>query len=204
MLVKICGMRRKEDIEYVNKYRPDYAGFILSPGFKRSIGIERFLPLEKILDKAVKKVGVFVNEPINNVLESYSERIDVIQLHGDEDENYIQTLRESFSGEIWKAVKARTAEDIENAAKLSCDKLLIDSFVAGKVGGTGKTADWDIIAKAKLDKQYFLAGGISADNVLKAAAALRPCGFDLSSSVETDGVKDEKKIEEIIRIIRRI
>ena len=203
MLVKICGMRRIEDIEYVNKHRPDYAGFILSAGFRRSIDIDTFKELIRCLDKDIKKVGVFVDQPIEDIIQRYSDYLDVIQLHGSENEAHIRQLRNSYSGEIWKAVKARSCEDIEKAARLDCDKLVIDSFVEGAAGGTGKVADWDIVAKAHFDKDYFLAGGISSENVFMAAQRLSPCGFDLSSSVETNGVKDEKKIKEIIDIIRR-
>ena len=202
--IKICGMRRQQDIEYVNRYSPDYAGFILSAGFKRSIEYQTFLTLSASLDSGIKKVGVFVNEPLENILEHYAEKLDVIQLHGDEDAAFVNSLRKNFSGEIWKAVRASSPDVIEKADKLNCDKLLIDSYVKGLVGGTGKTADLDIIKKAVFHKEFFLAGGLDSKNVAAAIKTVDPYGVDFSGSVETDGCKDENKIKHIIEIIRRI
>lgn len=201
--IKICGMRRTEDIVCVNKYRPDYVGFILSEGFRRTISEETFCELSRRLDSGIMKVGVFVNEPVESLLR-YADRLDVVQLHGEEDGGYIKKVRSGFNGEIWKAVRACSAEDIEKADKLDCDKLLIDSYVKGKVGGTGRTADLDIILRADFSKEFFLAGGIDSNNVCRAVEKVGPLGVDLSSSVETDGWKDENKIKEIIGIIRRI
>lgn len=200
--IKICGMRRAEDIVYLNRYRPDYAGFILSAGFRRSITPEVFCQLESILDKDIKRVGVFVDEPIENITKHYCEKLDVIQLHGNEDEEYIISLKKSFDGEIWKAVRAERSEDIEAAAKLSCDKLLIDSYVKGMVGGTGQAADLNVIRSADISKEFFLAGGLDSGNVINAIEAVRPFGVDFSSSVETDGFKDENKIRTIISTIK--
>lgn len=199
--IKICGMRRPEDIQYVNRSRPDYAGFILSKGFKRTVDGKTFSALRKQLDKEIKAVGVFVNEPVENVI-SFGKSLDVIQLHGGEDEEYILELRKSFHGEIWKAVRAKASEDIERAAALSCDRLLIDSYVKGVVGGTGRAADLDIIKAAHFSKDFFLAGGLDGGNVLSAIDKVSPFGVDLSSSVETDGYKDENKIKDIISIIK--
>lgn len=202
--VKLCGMRRRQDIEYVNKYRPDYVGFILSDGFKRSISAETFRELISCLDSGIKKVGVFVNEPLDRLLNGYPNELDVIQLHGDEDTEYIRRVRENFSGEVWKAVRASSEAEIQKASRLDCDKLLIDSYVKGRVGGTGKTADLDMILRAGIEKDFFLAGGLDSSNIAAAVEKVRPLGVDLSSSVETDGFKDENKIKEIIEIIRRI
>lgn len=199
--IKICGMRRAEDIQYVNRNRPDYAGFILSEGFKRTVDRKTFPALRQQLDKEIKAVGVFVNEPLENVI-SFGKSLDVIQLHGDENEDYIKSLRNSFHGEIWKAVRAKTAGDIEKAGALSCDKLLIDSYVKGKVGGTGQAADLSIINSANFSKDFFLAGGLDSGNVLSAIEKVNPFGVDFSSSVETDGYKDENKIKDIISIIK--
>ncbi len=206
MQIKICGMRRQEDISYINEYLPDYAGFILTDGFRRSVGSEAFYKLKSCLDKKIKTVGVFVNEPIESIIENhYNEELDVIQLHGNEDESYIQGLRKIFQGEIWKAVRAKQSADIENADKLSCDRLLIDSYVKGQAGGTGKTADTEVILGADFSKPYMLAGGISAENaveMLNLLAEKKPCGIDLSSSVETNGVKDKEKIRQITDIFK--
>ena len=113
--LKLCGMRRRQDIDYVNEYRPDYVGFILSDGFGRSVGLGTFCELASCLDKGIKRVGVFVNEPVEKLLKYYPEELDVFQLHGDEDERYIAQLRENIPEgcEIWKAVRVRSAADIE-------------------------------------------------------------------------------------------
>ncbi len=202
LTIKICGLRRTEDIDYVNESLPDYAGFILSQGFKRSITPELFSELVYRLDDRIKSVGVFVDEPLENIREHFAAHLDIIQLHGNENEHYINALRGFFSGEIWKAVRAGTPEDIEFADMLPADKLLIDSFVKGSVGGTGKTADISVIKKARFEKTFILAGGIDISNVSSLAGELSPYGVDISSSVETDGFKDKQKITNIITHIK--
>ena len=201
MLIKICGMRRHEDIAYVNEHRPDYAVFILSAGFKRTVTPDLFGELVSEIDKSIKAVGVFVDEDIENV-RSLSERLDVIQLHGNESAEYISELRQRFSGEIWKAVRASSPDMIERADKLGADMLLIDSFVNGQVGGTGKTADTEIIKKAVFDTPFFLAGGVSAGNVRALCKGISPIGVDASSSVETEGFKDNEKIKALVKAVR--
>lgn len=200
--IKICGMRRVDDILFVNKYRPDYTGFILSQGFKRTVDLDTFCELESCLDKDIKRVGVFVNEPLENIITHYADKLDVIQLHGDENAEYITKLKESCDIEIWKAVRAQSSADIEKACALSVHKLLIDSFSAKSYGGTGKRVDLDIVKNANITKPFFLAGGLNADNVNESIAGVQPFGVDFSSSVETDGFKSEEKIAEIVAKIR--
>ena len=201
--IKICGMRRAEDISFVNKYQPDYAGFILSQGFKRTVTCEDFYTLREKLSKDIKAVGVFVNEPLENIVETFAGKLDVIQLHGDENEEYIRTLKAQTNCEIWKAVRVQTTKDIEKACTLSADKLLIDSFSKDSYGGTGKRVNLEIIKNAEITKPFFLAGGLNGENVQGAINEVHPYGVDFSSSVETDGFKDEKKICEIVKKIRR-
>ncbi|MGN0587634.1 MAG: phosphoribosylanthranilate isomerase [Oscillospiraceae bacterium] len=203
--LKLCGMRRPEDISYINQYPPHYAGFILSPGFRRSIDRDTFLSLVSQLDKSIGRVGVFVDEPPENILQ-YTEYLDVIQLHGSENAEYIAKLRPKCGCEIWKAVRAKCTADIESADKLECDKLLIDSFSAKSVGGTGETADLQIILNADFSKPYYIAGGVSAANIKDILDTLKdkpPVGADLSSSIETDGCKDINKIREIYNIVKK-
>ena len=204
--LKLCGMRRRQDIDYVNEYRPDYVGFILSDGFGRSIGLGTFCELASGLDKGIKRVGVFVNEPMANLLKYFPEELDVFQLHGDEDERYIRQLRENIpeSCEIWKAVRVRSAADIERWNGSYADKLLLDAFQEGAVGGTGKTADWSVITAANIQKPFFAAGGINAGNFTEAAITLDPYGIDLSGGIETNGVKDKAKIAEITELKNKI
>lgn len=203
MIVKLCGLRRPEDIGFINKFKPDFAGFILSPGFKRSITEEQFYNLEKLLDKNIKRAGVFVDESPETVIK-YGESINIIQLHGNEDRQYIQRLKDSVKCGIWKAVRVRSVSDIENADRLGADMLLLDSFVPGSCGGTGKTADLDIIKNADFKTPFLLAGGLNAENIESAIKKIKPFGVDISSGIETDGFKDQDKIREIINIVRSV
>lgn len=200
--IKICGMRRVDDILYVNTYHPDYAGFILSEGFKRTIGFDSFCELDSRLDKDIKRVGVFVNEPTESILKYYADKLDVIQLHGEENAEYIDKLRENCGCEIWKAVRVKYADDIAKADALPVHKLLIDSFSVGSYGGTGKRVDLDIFSQVNISKPFFLAGGLNEDNICYAMEKVQPYGVDFSSSVETDGFKDENKIKRIVETIR--
>lgn len=198
--LKICGLRRYEDIEYVNEFSPDYAGFILSTPFWRSINIDTLAKLTERLSRKITPVGVFVNEKIDYII-SFSKYLSVIQLHGDENNEYIKALRTKTDCEIWKAVRPQTTDEINKACSLDADKLLIDSFSKDSVGGTGKVGNWDIIKQAKITKPFFLAGGISSDNVTDAINTVNPFGVDVSSSVETDKKKDREKIKNIVEII---
>lgn len=200
--IKICGIRRTQDAEYLNEFIPDFAGFILSSPFWRSIDLNGLSLISEILNPKIKRVGVFVNENVDYIMQ-FSYLLDVIQLHGDESAELINCLKEQTDCEIWKAVRVKTAEDIENACSLPADKLLIDSFSKDTYGGSGKIADWDLINNAKITKPFFLAGGISAENCINAINAVKPYGLDISSSVETDKVKDREKIKEIISNIRK-
>ncbi|MGN0656153.1 MAG: phosphoribosylanthranilate isomerase [Ruminiclostridium sp.] len=199
--IKLCGMRRPEDIEYLGSFPPDYAGFILTPGFRRSIDKETFLRLVSLLRGSISPVGVFVDEPIESVV-GFAPKLRVIQLHGSENEDYIRRLRKLIpeSCEIWKAVRVRSEDDILKADRLPADKLLLDAFSENSVGGTGKTADWDLIAKTRISKPFFAAGGITAANFREAAERLSPYGIDLSGGIETNGAKDLAKIREIMQI----
>ena len=204
--LKLCGMRRREDIDHVNEYRPDYVGFILSDGFRRSVEFKTFRELAGRLDSGISTVGVFVNEPLENVLKYCGEGLDAVQLHGDEDEIYIAELRKSIpkSCEIWKAVRVRSAADIERWNGSDADKLLLDAFSENSYGGTGKTADWSCIAAAKKQKPFFAAGGINTGNFIEAAKTLMPYGIDLSGGIETSGVKDRSKIAEIVKLKKQL
>ena len=204
--LKLCGMRRREDIDYVNEYRPDYVGFILSDGFRRSVGLGTFCELASCLDGGIGRVGVFVNEPLEKLLKYYPEELDVFQLHGDEDEEYIAELRKNIPEgcEIWKAVRVKSTGDIERWSCSCADRLLLDAFQEGVVGGTGKVADWDLITAAKTEKPFFAAGGINAGNFIEAARKLKPYGIDLSGGIETDGAKDRDKIAEILELKRQL
>lgn len=201
--IKICGIRRTEDALYLNEYLPDYAGFILSEPFWRCISFDKLSEICGILSDSIKRVGVFVNEDSDYIFR-FAPLLDVIQLHGDESEEQILQLKSKTDCEIWKAVRVKSPDEINEACKLSVDKLLIDSYSENTYGGTGKVADWSLINKSNITKPFFLAGGITVNNCTEAVNTVRPFGIDISSSVETDKVKDRDKIKDIISKIRNI
>ena len=199
--LKICGLRRSEDIAYVNEFQPDYAGFILSEQFWRHISFDLLAQLTSRLSDKITPVGVFVNETVETII-PFSKYLGVIQLHGDEDNDFIRTLKKHTDCEIWKAIRPQSPNEISNACQSCADKLLIDSFSKNSVGGTGVVGNWEIIKSTEITKPFFLAGGISSDNIREAIETVRPFGIDVSSSVETDKKKDKEKIRTIIKKAR--
>jgi phosphoribosylanthranilate isomerase len=200
--IKICGLSRPVDIDYVNEAQPDYIGFVFAKS-RRQVSEELAGKLKSMLNPAIQSVGVFVNEDVNRIIRLCREKvIDVIQLHGDEGEEYIQSLKEQVTNPIIKAVRVQSAKDIRKADLLSCDYLLLDAFKEGQYGGCGDVFDWLVISE--VSKPYFLAGGIRPDNVIQAVAQVKPYAIDLSSGVETDGVKDRTKIIELITKVRSV
>ncbi|HHX56703.1 MAG TPA: phosphoribosylanthranilate isomerase [Clostridiales bacterium] len=203
MIIKLCGLRRLEDIEYVNEFMPDYVGFIFAENSKRTVTIEQAKALSKNLSSYIQKVGVFVNQPVEYVAKAVDEvGLNVYQLHGDEDCDYIENISNTVDADIWKAVRVRSSEDIAFADNLGVDAILLDSFSNGQYGGTGKLADWDIITKAKINTQIFLAGGLDENNITNAIKTVKPYGVDISGGIETDGFKDRLKIKRLMNLIR--
>ncbi len=204
--VKICGLRRREDIDYVNEFMPDYVGFILAPS-KRQITPAEVRKLSGQLNKGIKKVGVFVNQSVDMVAELLNEKvIDYAQLHGDEDNEYIQNLHSQVTLEkknygVIKAVRVRGEDDIKKADKYECDYLLLDAYSPEAAGGNGISFDWTLIKDMK--KPFFLAGGISAENVCDAIEKVTPYAVDVSSSLENEGYKDYNKIKLFMEKARR-
>ena len=189
--IKICGLSRPEDIKTANEILPDYIGFMLWQSSKRYVTADRARELKALLDKRIKAVGVFVDENVDIVADlANSGVIDIIQLHGSEDDSYISLLRQKTDKKIIKAYKVRSAEDVEAAGKSTADMVLLDS--GSGVGGTGNSFDWSLIRGIKRD--YILAGGLDPDNVADAVRQIRPFAVDVSSGVETDGVKDRQKM----------
>ena len=201
MKLKLCGLRRPEDIEMTNLAKPDYAGFICAPT-RRYVSPSAVRELCAGLDPAIKKVGVFVNEPVGMLVTAAKiSGVDVVQLHGDETADYIAALRKRFSGEIWKAVRVRAPEDVKKAELLPADMLLYDSFVPGEYGGTGKRANLAAITCAGPTKPFFLAGGINSENLEEILSETEPFGIDVSSGFETGGVKDGAKLTEFMNTL---
>ena len=198
--IKICGLTRPEDIRTINHFLPDYIGFVFAPS-KRRIDADTASMLKSGLDPSIRSVGVFVNEDISRIEELCRRGIiDLIQLHGDEDECYIQNLRSVTDLPIIKAVRVSGREDITKASRLSADFLLLDTYVKGFCGGSGKQFDWDLIPPLK--QPWFLAGGLNLQNLSRALKLPAYC-LDLSSSLETDGKKDEEKIRSVMELMRK-
>jgi phosphoribosylanthranilate isomerase len=201
MKVKICGIRRAEDIEIVNKYLPDFIGFIFVPASKRYVEPKIVAELKKNLDPRIKTVGVFVNESIEKIREIKKVcSLDVIQLHGEETPQFCEEL----GGRIWKAIRVKDEDCVEILDTYAeyTELLLLDTYVDGTHGGTGQAFDWDLIEFFSADYNIGLAGGITRENVLKAKKKVEPELIDVASGSETNGIKDEEKIMDIIQIIR--
>jgi phosphoribosylanthranilate isomerase len=196
--IKICGIKRLEDIGIVNKYKPDYIGFVFAES-KRKVTRDLAYRLKQDLDADIIAVGVFVDSPVEEIVELFEAGIiEMAQLHGSESEQYIQNLKQKTDDElkIINAIEISKETDLSKFDNSQSDYLLFDS---GK--GSGKTFDWNLIKK-DIKKEFFLAGGLSSSNVMEAIEQFNPYAIDLSSSLETDGVKDENKIKEIMELIR--
>ena len=195
--IKICGLKRLEDIDIVNKYKPDYVGFVFADS-KRKVSHEIASEMKSNLDSDIISVGVFVDADTSEIIELFNSGvIEIAQLHGQESEDYIRNLKESTNGKlkVINAIEMSDKMDLLEYDSSIADFLLLDS---GK--GSGKTFDWDLI-RNDLNKEFFLAGGIDISNVSKAIEEINPYAIDLSSSLETDGFKDENKIKEIMEVI---
>lgn len=198
MEIKICGIRREEDIEIINKYKPEYIGFVFAKS-KRQVSADTAKKLTEMLNGDTKTAGVFVNAPQAEVERIVREAgLDIVQLHGDEDEEYIKKL--SVPCEIWKAVRVRGGESIPDFD--GADKILLDKYSDKEYGGSGQTFNWSDVGTLKLKKPLILAGGLNKDNVKKGIEIFSPVCVDVSSAVETDGFKDREKIREFINIVR--
>lgn len=201
------------DIEYANRVKPDLVGFIFA-NTRRKISAAQAKQFRKALDAGIPAVGVFVNEDISVIVSLVQDGcIDMIQLHGEEDADYIRRLREVCDVPVIKAVKVQTVEQIRQAAALPVDYLLLDTYRKGVLGGTGEAFDWELLREAKaaagdtaegelFGKPYFLAGGLHAGN-LREAAELGSYGLDISSGIETDGSKDFTKMVEVMELVRK-
>lgn len=201
--IKLCGLSRPEDITAVNEISPDYIGFVFAKS-RRQVNEETAKILKKSLNPNIQAVGVFVNEEIKTISRLCQNNIiDIVQLHGDEDENYIRKLRREIPGLMIKAVRVKDVEDIKRAGEYSCDYLLFDTFIEKEYGGSGVAFNWSMIGE-EIAKPYFLAGGLHIGNVEGAIKQCHPYCLDVSSGVETDGYKDKHKIREIVAKIRSV
>ena len=216
--VKMCGISKVETIPAVVEAKPDYMGLVFAPS-KRQVTVDQAKTLVEELHKQytkrynngaeqsnndeIKTVGIFVNETLDNLVTIATEvNLDAVQLHGDEDEAFIQSLKERTNVEVWKAVQVRSVADAEKWIDSSADMLLFDAYHKDERGGTGEVFDWSSLDE--FERPFMLAGGIDSTNVARAIRTVRPYGIDISSGIETDGVKDDEKIKAFTNIVRTI
>lgn len=195
--IKMCGLTRECDIQAVNEIKPEYIGFVFWAKSKRYLSPEKALELKKQLDENIKAVGVFVDESVEKVAELLeNDIIDIAQLHGHENEDYIKNLREMTDKPMIQAFRIRSAGDIEKAVRSTADMILLDAGM-----GNGNVFDWSLIKN--IQRPYFLAGGLNGENVAEAVKILKPYAVDVSSGIETDGLKDMKKMAEFSAVVRK-
>ncbi|WP_281675591.1 bifunctional indole-3-glycerol-phosphate synthase TrpC/phosphoribosylanthranilate isomerase TrpF [Veillonella tobetsuensis] len=216
--VKMCGISKVETIPAVVEAKPDYMGLVFAPS-KRQVTVDQAKILVEELHRGyakkygsdtehdkndtIKTVGVFVNETVDNLVTIANEaNLDAVQLHGDEDETFIQSLKERTNVEVWKAIQIRTAADTEKWIDSSADMLLFDAYHKDERGGTGEVFDWSSLDA--FERPFILAGGIDSTNVARAIRTVRPYGIDTSSGIETNGVKDDEKITAFTKIVKSI
>ena len=216
--VKMCGISKIEIIPAVVEAKPDYMGLVFAPS-KRQVTVDQAKILVEELHRGyakkygsdtehdkndtIKTVGVFVNETVDNLVTIANEaNLDAVQLHGDEDEAFIQSLKERTNVEVWKAVQIRSAADAEAWIDSSADMLLFDAYHKDERGGMGEVFDWSCLDE--FERPFMLAGGIDSTNVARAIRTVRPYGIDISSGIETEGVKDDEKIKAFTNIVRTI
>ena len=195
--IKMCGLSSIEDIEAANAIKPDYIGFVFAEISKRRVSAPEASKLKSKLDPDIKAVGVFLDDKLDFVASMLNLGIvDVVQLHGSENEEYIEKVREITNKPIIKAFIIRSKEDVERAEKSTADYILLDG---GK--GEGKVFDWSLLKAIK--RPFFLAGGLNPDNAADAVKALKPYAVDVSTGIETDGVKDREKMAAFANAVRK-
>ena len=216
--VKMCGISKVETIPAVVEAKPDYMGLVFAPS-KRQVTVDQAKTLVEELHRGyaqkygsdtehdkndtIKTVGVFVNETVDNLITIANEaNLDAVQLHGDEDEAFIQSLKERTNVEVWKAIQIRSAADVEEWIDSSADMLLFDAYHKDERGGTGEVFDWSSLDA--FERPFMLAGGIDSTNVARAIRTVRPYGIDISSGIETNGVKNDEKITAFTKIVKSI
>lgn len=203
MKIKFCGIRRLEDVAAVNLCQPDYMGMILSGGFRRSISQEQAQRLVQEKSDAIAAVGVFVNESSETICRMAEQlHLQVIQLHGKESAEQIQTLQQKTGLPVWKALRIGTLQELEAAGTNPADCLILEGKTGAGIGGTGVCADWELLARHSWNRSFFLAGGLQPENVLEAIATVSPTGVDFSSGIEEDGVKSLRRMKQLMTLIR--
>lgn len=207
--IKLCGLTRDQDIEIANKLKPEYIGFVFWDRSSRNVSAMQAARLKGKLDPEIKAVGVFVNAPVELVISLHNVGIiDVAQLHGNENEDYIKKLHDADMTVI-KAFKMKKTDEkvneesnsgkeagvISEAIKSSADYIMFDP---GK--GEGATFNWQLIKD--VEREFFLAGGLTPENVGNAVKTVHPFAVDVSSGIENDGHKDEAKMTKFVENVR--
>lgn len=195
--IKLCGLSRPCDIQAANDLRPDLIGFIFAPKSRRYVSPAQAARLRETLAPGILAVGVFVREEPETVARLLAEGIiDIAQLHGGEDNDYVNRLRKLTDKPILQAFRIDGPADIQTARESDADLVLLDSGA----GGTGTVFDWGLVQA--VGRPFFLAGGLDAENVRRGVETVRPYGVDVSSGIETDGLKDREKMERFVRQVR--
>lgn len=201
--VKICGIKNLQDVQAVNRHKPDFAGFVFYPLSKRYVSLIVARRLKAALNRHIKTVGVFVNAPVEEIAAAAELGIiDLVQLHGNEGNAYIAELKKICKLPIIKAVRVQDENDIKRADYYNCDYLLFDTYSQSAYGGTGRQFNTQLLKGVKIHKPYFIAGGLNAENVRHALKGLKPLAADVSGGVETDGGKDAAKIKAFIKQVK--
>ncbi len=194
-LVKICGLRSRRDVELAVEAGADMVGMVLSPGFRRSVKLEDAASMVDASGDAMA-VGVFVDAPAETVVRVVEElELDAIQLHGSEDDEYVSRIRRDAGVPVTKSFVVNGPQDVDEARRSSADLVLLD-------GGMGTGTGFDLSLVERVGRRFMLAGGLDPRNVRQAIAAVHPYAVDVSSGVETGGVKDPVKMREFVESVR--
>lgn len=199
--IKMCGIKRIADVEAANTCRPEYVGFVFAPESKRFVSPQTAKALKQALDKEIQAVGVFVDAPLEEVSSLLKEGIiDLAQLHGREGEAYIRSLKEQTNKPVIKAFRMNALGDKINETLSAIEHSSADFVLLDSKAGCGEVFEWGMIETVQ--RPYFLAGGLDISNVSTAIEKLQPYAVDVSSGIETDGVKDKDKMEAFVTLVR--
>ncbi len=195
--IKLCGLMRPEDAEAANELKPDFAGLVFWERSRRFVDQDQAKLLRQILDPSIPVVGVFVDQPMDRILELLDQDIlQMAQLHGHESEEELNYLKVRSGRPVIRAVKVRSEKDLLFARHSAADYILLDNGT-----GTGETFDWTLMDD-RLARPIFLAGGLNEENVKDAICRYHPYAVDVSSGIETEGRKDPEKMKRFVRAVR--
>jgi phosphoribosylanthranilate isomerase len=197
--IKICGLTRLCEADYVNAALPDYAGFVFYEKSRRYISPEEARKLARAILPEIKKVGVFVDDSLEKIVNIYEDKIiNIAQLHGEESQEYIDQLRKLAPDLIiWKAFKIQKLSHLQAAQESQAHMVLLDSGA-----GSGQRFDWALLEN--FQRPFILAGGLTPENIPQAISFLRPYAVDLSSGLEIEGLKNKDKIMAAVRAARSL